>query len=224
MNRCLTVVAIFIVIMNSAWAEDYAEIAQFAQSICGDIPEGSFTKTAIQGKVGANSSLLAKIISGSADLSASKTDEIYKGIPFDKLPDKIPTVSMCKSELVKIILQGKKQAYLAPNTVGRANELCTSDGGTEIKDEDDFYAPEGTYFTEVHSEEAYPTINHGQTPLIGCHITKRYYSDKNGMKDKIIGVRVYAHADCSSNFIAVISRWTITAVCRISGSLEPLNP
>jgi hypothetical protein len=90
--------------MSSAKADNYAEMAQFAQSICGDIPEGSLTRTAIQGKVEANAGVIAKIISGSGDVSGSKTEEIYKGIPFEKLPDKIPTVGMCKIELMKIIL------------------------------------------------------------------------------------------------------------------------
>ena len=62
----------------------------------------------IQGKVKANAGLLAKIISGEGDISASRQEELYVGIPFEKLPDNIPTVSMCKSELVKILLARKK--------------------------------------------------------------------------------------------------------------------
>jgi hypothetical protein len=87
-----------------AKGENFAEIAQFAQSICGDIPEGSLTKTEIKGKVEANAGLLAKILSGDANLSADRVSQIYKGIPLDKLPDKIPTVAMCKVELAKSIL------------------------------------------------------------------------------------------------------------------------
>ena len=89
-------------------AESYSEIAQFAQSICGDIPEGNLTRSTIEGKVKANAGLLARVISGDAELSGSKTEEIYKGIPFEKLPEKIPTVSMCKIELVKLIMSQKK--------------------------------------------------------------------------------------------------------------------
>lgn len=111
MHKSLIVLAVFAAPITSVRAETFAEMAQFAQSICGDIPEGSLTRTTIQGKVQANAGLLAKIVSGSADVSGSKAEEIYKGIPFDKLPDNIPTVSMCKSELVKILLQRKKQVF-----------------------------------------------------------------------------------------------------------------
>jgi hypothetical protein len=47
------------------------------------------------------------LISGGADVTGSQAEVIYRGIPFDKLPDKIPTVSMCKLELVKILNQGQ---------------------------------------------------------------------------------------------------------------------
>jgi hypothetical protein len=36
--------------------------------------------------VEANAGVIAKIISGSGHVSGSKTEEIYKGIPFEKLP------------------------------------------------------------------------------------------------------------------------------------------
>lgn len=105
--RWLTVIMILAAATSSAKADSYADMAQFAQSICGDIPEGSLTRTAIQGKVGASAGALAKIVSGGGAVSESRTKEIYKGIPFDKLPDKIPTVSMCKIELMKIIFPQK---------------------------------------------------------------------------------------------------------------------
>ena len=100
--------------LGPALADKYADVAQFAQSICGDIPEGSLTRTSIQGKVEANASVIAKIISGDADVSGSKTQEIYRGIPFDRLPDKIPTVSMCKLELVKILGNQNSATQNAP--------------------------------------------------------------------------------------------------------------
>ena len=110
MYKPLMFLTMFVSAIPLARANEFSDMAQFAQFICGDIPEGSLTRTTIQGKVQASAGLLAKIVSGSGDVSASKTDEIYKGIPFDKLPDHIPTVSMCKSELVKIILQRKSSA------------------------------------------------------------------------------------------------------------------
>jgi hypothetical protein len=106
----LAVLAAIVLAAGVARADEYSEMAQFAQSICGDIPEGSLTRTAIQGKVQANAGLLANIVTGSGNVGGSKVDEIYKGIPFDKLPDHIPTVSMCKIELVKILVQRKSSA------------------------------------------------------------------------------------------------------------------
>jgi hypothetical protein len=114
-SRVLIALAVVVTALTSARAEDFSDLAQFAQSICGDIPEGSLTRTSIQGKVGANAGVYAKLISGGADVTGSRAEVIYKGIPFDKLPDNIPTVSMCKIELVKIL---KGQSELAP-------EICT---------------------------------------------------------------------------------------------------
>ena len=108
MQRRIIVLAISATAVISAHADSLPDMAQFARSICSDIPEGSLTRTSIQGKLEANAGLLAKIISGDANVSGSRTDEIYKGIPFDKLPDKIPTVSMCKIELVKLLISQKK--------------------------------------------------------------------------------------------------------------------
>ena len=108
MVRFLLALPIIVTLLTSARADNYSDMAQFAQSICGDIPEGSLTRTSIQGKVEAKASILAQLISGDANVSASKTNEIYKGIPFDKLSDKLPTVSMCKIELIKLLLSQKK--------------------------------------------------------------------------------------------------------------------
>jgi hypothetical protein len=98
-NRILVGLIIVAIGQIPALAETLPDMAEFSQSICGDIPEAHLTRTSIQGKVEANASLLAKIITGDANVSGSRADEIYKGIPFEKLPDKIPTVSMCKLEL-----------------------------------------------------------------------------------------------------------------------------
>jgi hypothetical protein len=108
MIRLLVALAIIATALTCARADNYSDMAEFAQSICGDIPEGKLTRNSIEGKVEAKASMLAKIISGDANVSASRTQEIYKGIPFDKLPDKIPTIGMCKIELIKILLSQKK--------------------------------------------------------------------------------------------------------------------
>jgi hypothetical protein len=113
--RVLIVLAVAAFGLTSARAESLADIAQFAQSICGDIPEGTLTRTTIQGKVAASAGTFAKIVTGDANVSASKAEEIYKGIPFDKLPDRIPTVAMCKSELARLLVS-QRSAVPAPIT------------------------------------------------------------------------------------------------------------
>lgn len=88
-------------------SQSLVEIQLFAQSICGDIPEGRLTRTEIEGKIQANVGAFARLLGASGELSASQKDEVYKGIPLDKLPSNIPTVSMCKSELAKVLV-GKR--------------------------------------------------------------------------------------------------------------------
>lgn len=108
MKVSLFVYVMTMIFMGHALADQYADMAQFAQSVCGDIPSGQYSKTTIAGGVKANAGLIAKLISGGANVGGDKVDEIYNGIPFQKLPDNIPTVTMCKLELVKILLQAKK--------------------------------------------------------------------------------------------------------------------
>jgi hypothetical protein len=104
MNRFYIALAVATLTPSFALPQNLTEISQFAQSICGDIPEGNLTRTSIQAKVGANTGRLAKIVSGKADISGSRFQEYYNGIPFDKLPDNIPTVSMCKSQLANVLI------------------------------------------------------------------------------------------------------------------------
>jgi hypothetical protein len=110
-------------------AANYSDMAQFAQAICGDIPEGNLSRTSIQGKIGANAGVLAKLISGDASVSAAKTEELYKGIPFDKLPEKIPTVSMCKVELVKLLLS-QEHGSVIQQTNGTNSPAQNGNGNT----------------------------------------------------------------------------------------------
>jgi hypothetical protein len=81
MLRLLVALPIIATALTCARADSYSDMAEFSQSICGDIPEGNLTRNSIQGKVEAKASMLAKIISGDANVSASRTQEIYKGIP-----------------------------------------------------------------------------------------------------------------------------------------------
>jgi len=126
-----SIVAVALILSSfSAKADTYAEMAQFAQSLCGDIPSGSLTRTNIQGKVQANAAHLAKIISGSGEVSGEKQQEIYQGVPFEKLPDKIPTVSMCKIELIKTLVAAKEkvsgQTVSAPGGVAVGGDVKNS--------------------------------------------------------------------------------------------------
>jgi hypothetical protein len=122
--------AVASIVLTPAYADSLPDIAQFAQSICGDIPAGNLTRTTIQGQIGANASLLAKVLTGDANVSGSRTDEIYNGVPFDKLPDNIPTVAMCKVEVVKLLLVQKAQ--IINNAPGGIIQSGTDNKGTVI--------------------------------------------------------------------------------------------
>ena len=71
MRKLLFVVVALLLQFSPARSQDLTAIAQFAQSICGDLPEGSLTRTSIEGKVQANAGILARILSGAGDVSAS---------------------------------------------------------------------------------------------------------------------------------------------------------
>jgi hypothetical protein len=86
-----------------AKATTLEEVVVFAEKICTDIPEGSLTRTTIKGKIGANASVVAKLVSGEADLTVERTSEIVKGILFKKLPKSIPTFAMCKFSVVEML-------------------------------------------------------------------------------------------------------------------------
>ena len=113
--------------------------------------------------------------------------------------------------------------YTSPNTIGRAEQPCVSDNGTEIQEYGEFFSPFGKYFTEVNVEEAVKTINYGPTPMIGCHEVNKYYTNEPDSVKKLVGIRVYAHADCGSGLEPVLKGWKITAVCRVSGKLGDLS-
>jgi hypothetical protein len=131
MKIIFIVIAVTVTSIIPLRAANYSDMAQFAQSICGDIPEGNLTRTSIQGKIGAQAGLLAKLISGDANVSAAKTEEVYKGIPFDKLPEKIPTVSMCKVELVKLLLS-QERGTVIQHTDGTNSPAQNGNGNTVI--------------------------------------------------------------------------------------------
>jgi hypothetical protein len=80
----------------AAYEDILSHTAALAQSICSDVPEAGLTRDSIRGRVEANAGIIAKLITGDENISASRSQEIYNGIPFDKLPDKIPTASGSK--------------------------------------------------------------------------------------------------------------------------------
>jgi hypothetical protein len=121
MNRFHIALLVATTVATSAMAQTLAEISQFAQSICGDIPEGSLTKNSIQGKVHASAPLLARIVSGNVGLDANRIEEIYRGIPLNKLPDNIPTVAMCKSHLTEIIFSARTAQPVPGPSVNQSN-------------------------------------------------------------------------------------------------------
>ncbi len=115
-SRLFLAMSVMLTTAGVARADKYTDIEHFAQSICGDIPEATLTRTSIQGKVKANAGTLARLlISGDANASVESSEEILKGIPLEKLPANIPTVSMCKLELVKTIV------YNSPFFEGKPN-------------------------------------------------------------------------------------------------------
>lgn len=79
MRISLFVYVMTTIFMGHAMADQYADMAQFAQSVCGDIPSGQYSKSTIAGGVKVNAALIAKLISGDANLGADKVDEIYNG-------------------------------------------------------------------------------------------------------------------------------------------------
>ena len=93
MKTMVMVAVAAIPVSFSVKAYEYRDMAQFAQSICGDIPSGSLSTTTIKGAVEANAGVL-EIVSGNARPNASRVTQIYNGIPLEKLPGYIPTVAM----------------------------------------------------------------------------------------------------------------------------------
>lgn len=109
MRKISLAAAAVVTLTAAAYGDEYQDMAQFAQSICGDIPSGTLSKTLIKGAVEAKAGVLASILTGSANVGADKIREVYTGIPLDNLPENIPTVAMCKLELTKVLLARKKK-------------------------------------------------------------------------------------------------------------------
>jgi hypothetical protein len=98
--------------IHASHADSLSDIASFAQSVCDDVPKGSDARTSIKGKIEANSGVLARIIAGNKGVSGWKAEELYEGIPFDKLPNKFTSTAVCKVELVKLLSDEHLGEYL----------------------------------------------------------------------------------------------------------------
>ncbi|MDZ5454868.1 hypothetical protein [Labrys sp. ZIDIC5] len=117
-------------------------------------------------------------------------------------------------------------------TFGAKDVLCTSSGGTEIKDIQTFVAPSGYFFSDVNIEEITPTISFAGGDL-GCRewgSPSRTYAKTTalvgGNKVEIsvpVSVTVFAHADCSSNYTMVLQQKRITASCKFNSRVAPLE-
>lgn len=161
----------------TAKADEYQDMAQFAQSICGDIPSGTLSKTTIKGAVQANATVLARILTGSGDLSADTVREVYEGIPLDNLPDQIPTVAMCKSELVKALLNRKKIV---------ANKCRHEDFGQEGWKRTETYADSSGRLGGGHDQPWWcnqVAASFISSRRIGPHEWKTIKSDESSKKD-----------------------------------------
>jgi hypothetical protein len=107
-RRRAIIAATIIFYAISAKAETLNNITQFAHNICGELPSGGVSTAAIKDKVQANAGLLAKLVTNSAKVTESVQNEVYAGIPFDKLPHDVNNVTQCKVELIKIILDSNQ--------------------------------------------------------------------------------------------------------------------
>lgn len=118
MGRLAIVLQIAFMIATATRADELSDIAAFTESVCNDTTPTGPTRENIKGKVAGKVDVLAKIITGGSNVSDSHAQEIYKGIPFDKLPEHGQTVSMCKSNLADLIFEQKhKIQFYSGNNV-----------------------------------------------------------------------------------------------------------
>ncbi|GGE12657.1 hypothetical protein GCM10011390_34800 [Aureimonas endophytica] len=89
-------------------ADDYPVVAGFSRSVCEDITSGLLTRTRIKEAVEARVGVLAAMVNGGEAVSESFVRQLYSGIPFDKLPDYMPSALSCKFELASVISQRRK--------------------------------------------------------------------------------------------------------------------
>ena len=103
MNRFLLATAILTIWTTSSRSENYPELTDFSRSICNSIPQQVLSRESVQAKVAANASILAKLVTGNPNLHDKTINDLYKEIPFDKLPDKIETSNDCTFQVARIL-------------------------------------------------------------------------------------------------------------------------
>ncbi len=103
MNRFLLATAILTIWTTSSRSENYPELTDFSRSICNSIPQHVLSRQSVQAKVAANTGILAKLVTGNPKLHDTTINDLYKKIPFDKLPDKIETSNDCTFQLAMVL-------------------------------------------------------------------------------------------------------------------------
>lgn len=136
--------------------------------------------------------------------------------------------ALCSSSILAYAQEGDEQPFSSA-PFGARDLLCTSDSGTEIKEERVIRAPPGYFFLDVTAIEAAPTKSYAGGD-IGCIETGRETADMiatvNGRRMTVkvpVAIKVFAHADCGSGLGPVLSRWTITGYCKAEGRIAPLG-
>jgi hypothetical protein len=145
MRAVLIVSAVAMMAVAPVRAQNLGEIEKFIQKMCGDIPSGSLTRSSIKGKLHANAGALADILKSAGLAQTTKTEEIYSGIPFEKLPPNIPTMDMCKTEVLKLLVP------LLPPVNVKIFTLFSNRSGTHTYE---YFGYNRNYVSEAHIVES----------------------------------------------------------------------
>jgi hypothetical protein len=102
-----------------AGAQTLEEISKFAADNCENIPKGGITRNELEEKLDGTLIPFLERFGVQGNRQNKSFEEKYSGIPINKLPDSIPTISMCKSELVKLIINSKLATESSSNEISR---------------------------------------------------------------------------------------------------------
>jgi hypothetical protein len=137
--RTILVAGLFLALGGSASAQpaSSAEAGHFAEAICLAIPEGELTRSSIAEQVEANSELLARFMAHQTPEIGSDSKTIFKRLPLERLPERLPTVDACKEDLTEIILAGAKANASRPSTDIKRENAGVAHGSRDL-------VPDGT--------------------------------------------------------------------------------